>query len=157
MQRTVAAFAVSVAQRVAQGGHTKSLPKHFADLKAFCAAQFIFLHSRRIMAAMYTDEHPANVPESKQRVIHEPGTSAISKNIPLSEAGRRRGGCSKGNVLSLNTVLWIWQLSGTSYRSVIAEGIVTVPLRRLREALMLSSGRVAACISASSAFSSSSP
>ena len=52
MQRTVAAFAVSVAQRVAQGGHTKSLPKHFADLKAFCAAQFIFLHSRLLASCL---------------------------------------------------------------------------------------------------------
>ena len=30
----------------------------------------------------------AQVPECQQKVIHEPGTSAISKNIPLSEAFR---------------------------------------------------------------------
>jgi len=41
------------------------------------------------MAAQYTsDEHPASVPEFQQKVIHEPGTSAISKNIPLSEVNR---------------------------------------------------------------------
>ncbi|CAE7751757.1 CYTB5-D, partial [Symbiodinium sp. CCMP2456] len=41
------------------------------------------------MAAQYTsDEHPASVPEFHQKVIHEPGTSAISKNIPLSEVNR---------------------------------------------------------------------
>ncbi|CAE7749672.1 Cyt-b5 [Symbiodinium sp. CCMP2592] len=40
------------------------------------------------MAAKPTDEHPASVPDFKQRVIHEPGTSAISKNIPLSEVNR---------------------------------------------------------------------
>ncbi|CAE7235104.1 Cyt-b5 [Symbiodinium sp. CCMP2592] len=41
-----------------------------------------------LMAALYTDEHPASVPEFQQKVIHEPGTSAISKNIPLSEVNR---------------------------------------------------------------------
>ncbi|CAE7826660.1 Cyt-b5 [Symbiodinium necroappetens] len=40
------------------------------------------------MASQYTDEHPASVPEFQQKVIHEPGTSAISKNIPLSEVNR---------------------------------------------------------------------
>ena len=33
----------------------------------------------------------AKVPELQQKVIHEPGTSAISKNIPLSEVWEELG------------------------------------------------------------------
>ncbi|CAE7831571.1 Cyt-b5 [Symbiodinium necroappetens] len=42
----------------------------------------------RMVAAMLLRSARSKVPECQQKVIHEPGTSAISKNIPLSEVNR---------------------------------------------------------------------
>ena len=51
-----------------------------------------FQHAPAFLHECYLSPYPKNmkntekVPDFQQKVIHEPGTSAISKNIPLSEA-----------------------------------------------------------------------